>query len=764
MRSILVTILVSGLVACGGGSGADDQPKVQCNDGIDNDGDGAVDFPDDPGCTADTDDSEDSFPQPQCSDGRDNDNDGLIDYPADPGCFAPNQDDEKDDCPSGPNCPECGDHKDNDNNGSTDYPDDPGCTSASDSTEVVNNPVACGAGLVIKQLPTTLVDEGKLDGTSKSTIASPCGGGGGVSAVAYQLYLNKPKVVVVSTDDAVTNTNTVIDIRKGECTPTTAEVACNDDAPGVTTGASKVTTSLAAGNYYIIVSGADTAVAGDYSLTVKVYAGEGSTCAMDNECGPGLVCRIPMGGSVKSCQQPMCKDGVDDDGDGKNDYPTDPGCSTPDDNTETDSCPGVGPNCAECGDGFDNDGDAKIDYPMDTTCQAAGDSSESCVTTDGVTLITTGMTNDTTVGANNDVHPTCASTTTHTAPDQTYRIDVPAMAVLDINLTNQVPSFWDSVEVLYNSSCIGTAISCMDSTTMHLTNVAAGTYFYVVDGWSAAAGSYTIAVSGKVANNGSCEGPLFASGAISCNTGYACAGPAGSRTCKGAACDDGADNDGDGKFDYPDDPGCTDRGDNDETNPATLPQCADTSDNDADSLVDYPNDFGCAAASGTSEVFCPTETNAKVLITAAATTGTTVGQTSDFASQTCQASATSADVTYALQLPVPVTGLQIDTIGTAFDTILSLRDAQCANEVACDDDGSGVQSKITLGALPKGNYSIVVDGWSGGGGATGTFTLNVKGTVAAQTSCTSPLFSGGANAVLACPAGTTCTGSPAKCQ
>jgi hypothetical protein len=35
----------------------------------------------------------------------------------------------------------------------------------------------------------------------------------------------------------------------------------------------------------------------------------------------------------------------------------------------------------------------------------------------------------------------------------------------------------------------------------------------------------------------------------------------------------------------------------------------------------------------------------------------------------------------------------------------------------------------------------------------------VKGTVAAQTACTSPLFAAG---VLACPTGTTCTGG--KCQ
>jgi hypothetical protein len=52
-----------------------------------------------------------------------------------------------------------------------------------------------------------------------------------------------------------------------------------------------------------------------------------------------------------------------------------------------------------------------------------------------------------------------------------------------------------------------------------------------------------------------------------------------------------------------------------------------------------------------------------------------------------------------------------------------------------------------------------VTGYSANNGA---YTLNVHGVVAAQTACTSPLFTGGAAAVLSCPTGTTCTGG--KCQ
>ena len=55
-----------------------------CNDGKDNDNDGWIDYPRDPGCTS----PEDSFETNNiaCNDGMDNDNDGYIDYPADATC------------------------------------------------------------------------------------------------------------------------------------------------------------------------------------------------------------------------------------------------------------------------------------------------------------------------------------------------------------------------------------------------------------------------------------------------------------------------------------------------------------------------------------------------------------------------------------------------------------------------------------------------------------------------------------------------------
>lgn len=71
-------------------------PVSICADGQDNDGDGLVDFPNDPGCSA-ADDGDETDP-PQCSDGKDNDGDGLVDFPNDKGCTGAEDNDEVDPC------------------------------------------------------------------------------------------------------------------------------------------------------------------------------------------------------------------------------------------------------------------------------------------------------------------------------------------------------------------------------------------------------------------------------------------------------------------------------------------------------------------------------------------------------------------------------------------------------------------------------------------------------------------------------------------
>lgn len=102
-------------------------PGPQCGNGFDDDGDGHVDYPDDPSCAHSSDQSEAWFLRcyGPCNDGVDNDGDGLIDL-AYPRCLDP--------C-SSTEVGVCQDCLDNDGDGLVDDPEDPGCASAASMRE-----------------------------------------------------------------------------------------------------------------------------------------------------------------------------------------------------------------------------------------------------------------------------------------------------------------------------------------------------------------------------------------------------------------------------------------------------------------------------------------------------------------------------------------------------------------------------------------------------------------------------------------------------
>lgn len=106
--------------------------RPQCDDDLDNDGDGLVDgF--DRGCSSLTDDDErDPETIPACQDGIDNDGDGLIDYPQDPECGSLN---DLYEARPETQLPECNDGIDNDEDGNVDFPVDRGCASLDDLYE-----------------------------------------------------------------------------------------------------------------------------------------------------------------------------------------------------------------------------------------------------------------------------------------------------------------------------------------------------------------------------------------------------------------------------------------------------------------------------------------------------------------------------------------------------------------------------------------------------------------------------------------------------
>jgi cysteine-rich repeat protein len=163
-----------------------------CDDGIDNDLDGFIDFPSDIGCFSPIDpDETDPMPIPACADFVDNDGDGLIDFPFDPGCSAPLDPDETDPPPAA-----CSDGIDNDADGLIDFPADPGCSSASDNDET-NAP----AGDVFVPVPVSrLLDTRNVGGpvsvgTTRNLTVT---GVAGVPATATAVALNVAAVSPVA--------------------------------------------------------------------------------------------------------------------------------------------------------------------------------------------------------------------------------------------------------------------------------------------------------------------------------------------------------------------------------------------------------------------------------------------------------------------------------------------------------------------------------------------------------------------------------------
>ena len=112
----------------------------ECSDGIDNDGDGDIDYPADSGCSNANDSSEYNIittgndPAAQCENNQDDDGDGLTDFPHDPGCLTPDDNNEYNDPDEVP-IYICSDGIDNDNDGLMDYLNDPGCSNAFDQNE-----------------------------------------------------------------------------------------------------------------------------------------------------------------------------------------------------------------------------------------------------------------------------------------------------------------------------------------------------------------------------------------------------------------------------------------------------------------------------------------------------------------------------------------------------------------------------------------------------------------------------------------------------
>jgi hypothetical protein len=117
--------------------GIGDACDAACSNGLDDDGDGLVDFAGfDPGCD-DSEDSEETSASLLCDNGEDDDLDGYVDV-ADPGCVYPGWPQED---------PACDDGIDNDGDGGTDHDGDPADTQCLGRSWIQSEAAAgCGLG------------------------------------------------------------------------------------------------------------------------------------------------------------------------------------------------------------------------------------------------------------------------------------------------------------------------------------------------------------------------------------------------------------------------------------------------------------------------------------------------------------------------------------------------------------------------------------------------------------------------------------------
>ena len=335
-----------------------------CDDGIDNDGDGQTDFPDDLGCFNRFDNDE---VNPACNDGIDNDGDGQTDFPDDLGCFSLNDGNEVN--------PVCSDGLDNDGDGDIDFPADPGCFSGTDSDEVngacddgvdndgdgdIDFPADTGCFDILDFDETNTACDDGVDNDGDGNTDFPADTG----CESARSPTESPQCGDGIDNDGDGDTDFPADSSCASATSPFEETECSD--------------------------GFDNDFDGNTDFPADTVC---TAASDDTEAGP------PPGGNGPS----QCNDGIDNDGDGLTDFPLSPGCTNPFDTIEGPDCSDLDfdndrdgtadaadPGCESpadwnelsnattraCSDGIDNDGDGLTDYPADTGCMSAWDDVE----------------------------------------------------------------------------------------------------------------------------------------------------------------------------------------------------------------------------------------------------------------------------------------------------------------------------------------------------------------------------------------------------
>lgn len=628
--------------------------------------------------------------QAECGNGVDDDGDGLVDYPLDPGCETFFDSDEAD-----PDQPACGNGVDDDDDGNTDHPDDPGCATPADPSEAS----ACGAH-VLRDVSAVRVFEGTTVGNP--AIIEACR----TNRAPEQIFLFTLRAPVANLhfDTLGTGFDTLLRVRRNCDSDSGADLACNDDAAANIRQSAVDLPNPALGDYYVTLDGF-LEEQGPYVFNIRAEIDDGERCEADDpeDPAPGPVqCRLGSVCSANVCVRAACANGLDDDGDGRADYPNDPGCTALSDDDETSPDP-----LPQCGDGVDNDGNGLTDFPDDTNCVDAADDEEArppqC--RDGVDNDRDGLIDLADPGCEGDperfsefnveacrdfqdndedgltdypTDPGCtdARDIDETDPDEPSQCnngvdddgdgltDYPEDAISCLYAADETEddpcTRREVVEITglrdprgntedaihdFDPSCQANSgkedlllwrvaddrpllgmtlntrgsdfdtvlearracsdppeavLGCDDDggqfSTSFLTlgpQAPGDEIFIIVDaGSTASEGIWRMRVTALLAEGANCAG----GGPWVCGDGLACTREGDAQVCRQAACANGVDDDEDGIIDFPLEPGCEDASDADEEDPPEGRACSNAIDDDEDGLIDFPDDPGCVGA------------------------------------------------------------------------------------------------------------------------------------------------------------------------
>ena len=541
-----------------------------CSNEIDDDSDSFIDFPWDPGCASAGDDEEEDNGTPRCANGIDDDGDGRVDYPDDPGCAGVGDTNEGDP----PVTPQCADHRDNDRDGLIDYPEDSGCDSAADTDEAGS----CARTYAPIELTEDRVFRG--DTAAGPFVGEGTCGGRGAAELAFVFRVDRRiEALLVSTEHDDTELEATIYART-DCLDSETELACaSEPARDGEIGNTLRIEDPPVGEIFIFVDGA-AGRPGRFAVSVEV---------------------VPLA---------QCLNRVDDDGDGRIDYPNDPGCQRSTDRNEADE--GVAPACA---DDEDNDNDGAVDFPLDFGCQSAADNDEVELCGQGVRVYefpegVDFVVDDTSFGASNEFRGSCGGDGN---VEKVYVYHSEFNARLTFSVDNEETE--NNTMLYVRSECLRSAseIECdrgdppEQKGAVQVDRAAPGDYFVFVDHPLGLGGEFKLTVRVERLAAG------CADGVDNDEDGFVDADDAGCVDFEDEderdpppgspppICFNGNDDDGDGLIDYPADLGCGTRGDQDEEDPPELPQCANGLDDDEDGRPDYPLDAGCQSRGDDTE-------------------------------------------------------------------------------------------------------------------------------------------------------------------